>query len=582
MNVPLLLLKHIARAYLNHIGMGALGEVAFGMAEDVMAAWRSECDGRARKAELEAIAQATGDQIKQAVREAVDLVASDRLEADRQAVAGYLIHVPGAIRRTLRRASDPSGRSLPSGFEMKEARDLAAILPDRLPRFRPGDRPWSNVDRVLVDLLGVGGFGEVWKAINPSRPGAGAVAMKFCTVTAAEDKLLRHEAGLLDRIMEVGPQPGIVVLQNTYLSAEPPCLEYEYVAGGELTGVIRESRGRGGISPRSAARIVERLAGTVGYFHRLRPPIVHRDLKPANILVRADAAGRIALKVADFGIGGVAAGREIERSRTHASPGGPPCSISRGSYTPLYASPEQVRGAAPDPRDDVHALGVIWFQLLCGDPTVGAPTGLDWAEDLAARRMGPEQVRVLGSCFSSNPARRPADAGSLAAEIASMFPPEGDGGVVDPPGVGGRGAVVTPVDPRPARVRDPEPVDRPVTGRTFHLEMRGITAEGYPDGRKFVVRSSSQARLAAVPKIPRNLADIREDLKRRNILVEAGGKLVLRGDYTFDSSSTAAGVLLGGSESGPRVWRDETGKSLRDIQEEARKGPGPPPAGPTG
>src|SRR5207253_11235524 len=38
----------------------------------------------------------------------------------------------------------------------------------------------------------------------------------------------------------------------------------------------------------------------------------------------------------------------------------------RGAHTPIYASPQQVRGEAPDPRDDVHALGVIWYQLLTG------------------------------------------------------------------------------------------------------------------------------------------------------------------------------------------------------------------------
>jgi serine/threonine protein kinase len=424
MTVPLILFKHIARASLNQIGGGILGEIVFNIADDVMGAWRAEKDERSRKEELEAIAQATTNQIKVAVREVVESVASDRIERDQEAIATYLMHVPGAIRRTLRRASDPSGRTLPSGFAMKDAGDLAAILPQRLPRFRPGDKPWANVDRQLVELLGVGGFGEVWKATNPRRQSFVPVALKFCIDPASRDKLLGHEASIIDRIMDVGPQPGIVRLNETYLTADPPCLEYEFVDGGELTGIIQDFHSRGGISPGGAAKIVERLAKTVGFFHRLQPPIVHRDLKPANILVKSDATGKLSLKIADFGISGLAAGLEIERSQTQAARGGLSYSISRGSYTPLYASPEQMRGAPPDPRDDVHALGVIWFQLLSGDPALGPPTGMDWIEDLMDRGMSHDQIRVLASCFSSKLAKRPADAECLAAEIRTHFPPK--------------------------------------------------------------------------------------------------------------------------------------------------------------
>ena len=150
------------------------------------------------------------------------------------------------------------------------------------------------------------------------------------------------------------------------------------------------------------------------------PPIVHRDLKPANILVTNDAEGKIGLKVADFGIGGIAAGREIEAAKTRSRRANRLLDLTR-SYTPLYASPEQVRGAPPDPRDDVHALGVIWFQLLTGDLSHGAPTGLDRTEDLTARGMTGEQINLLASCFSSKLERRSTDAGVLAHTIGEVF-----------------------------------------------------------------------------------------------------------------------------------------------------------------
>jgi hypothetical protein len=161
-------------------------------------------------------------------------------------------------------------------------------------------------------------------------------------------------------------------------------------------------------------------------------PIIHRDLKPANVLVQVHAGGRFGLKVADFGIGALAADRLIARTRGPATRGQLLCSAVRGAYTPLYASPEQVRGEPPDPRDDVHALGVIWYQLLTGDLTGGAPSGLRWATRLVERGMGKDLVDLLAKCFESRRDDRPEDGTVLAKQI--------EGALVDRP-------PVDPVDP---------------------------------------------------------------------------------------------------------------------------------------
>jgi serine/threonine protein kinase len=224
--------------------------------------------------------------------------------------------------------------------------------------------------------------------------------------------------------MREGSQPGVVALRDTYLNADPPCLEYEYVAGGELTGLIRQwHRSKGGISPKGAAQIIRRLARIVGHFHRLDPPIIHRDLKPANVLVQVHEGGRRGLKVADFGIGALAADRQIARTRGTATRGQLLCSAVRGAYTPLYASPEQVRGEPPDPRDDVHALGVIWYQLLTGDLAGGAPGGRLWETRLDERGMGEKLVGLLSSCFESRRDDRPRDGEVLARQIGALLGP---------------------------------------------------------------------------------------------------------------------------------------------------------------
>src|SRR5262245_49457392 len=98
-------------------------------------------------------------------------------------------------------------------------------------------------------MLGVGGFGEVWKAADPSHEGVAPVALKFCTDPEAA-KTLRHEKGVLNEVMRRFHHPGIVRLQHSYLKAEPPFLEFEYVEGGDLAGIIRDWHSGGTFAPR--------------------------------------------------------------------------------------------------------------------------------------------------------------------------------------------------------------------------------------------------------------------------------------------------------------------------------------------
>jgi serine/threonine protein kinase len=148
--------------------------------------------------------------------------------------------------------------------------------------------------------------------------------------------------------MAQGKQPGIVPLLDAYMSSN--CLKYEFVNGGELTGIIREARPFGGVKPvEEAARIIQQVAEIVGILHRLHPPIVQRDLKPANILVEISRDGERCFRVADFGIGGLAINQAITQTKMVVTSGQFLVSALRGSYTPLYASPQQIRGKLPAP-----------------------------------------------------------------------------------------------------------------------------------------------------------------------------------------------------------------------------------------
>src|SRR5262245_15432317 len=429
MRFPFALVKVIGKGVLNALGGGVLGdlivEVLPDVAREVHGWWSKDSTPEQQREQVQALAQTPLEEVRRLVREAVAEIAADKPPEVRQSLETYLSLIPGAVRQSLRRPADPAGVSLPPQLELKDPDDVLALLPSRLPRFRPGDRPLAGIDWELVELLGSGGFGEVWKAKNPHFDAVPPVALKFCLDAAAKDRLLRHEAAVLNQVMRQGRHPGIVALLHTYLGADPPCLEYEFVAGGDLTGLINEWRALPPGPERCGrvARLVRDLAAIVGYAHRLNPPVVHRDLKPAHILVQGHGDGSVQLRVADFGIGGVAASHALAQNGRSVSQAGFLVTALRGSHTPLYASPQQVRGRAPDPRDDVFSLGVIWYQMLTTNLMASRPGGTRWAQRLADMGASPQMIDLLATCVEEESEDRPKDAAEMAEQLTKVLQP---------------------------------------------------------------------------------------------------------------------------------------------------------------
>jgi serine/threonine protein kinase len=421
--------------------------------------------------------------------------------------------VPRSIRQSFRRTSDPTGRTVPNSLRIEKAIDLIPLLPARLPRFREG-QDVRGTDLRLVELLGIGGFGEVWKARNYRVAGLPPVALKFCLDAAARDRLLQHEAAVLSQIMAQGVHTGIVQLQATCLSADPPWLQYEYVEGGDLGGLIADYKAHGWMDPIWSAKVIQHLARTVGFMHRLRPPVVHRDLKPANILVRRDKHNQLHLKVTDFGIGAVIAERALRDYTTRPTSYGEKLTVGlRGAYTPLYASPQQQSGAPPDARDDVHALGVIWFQLLVADAGLMAiPT--DWREVLQKRGVSEGMVQFLGACIASTAESRPGDAMQLAERVTLLLEPHasqstetGQQPFDDPFDVAQRSnayRVNCVLERRPKRMTELRNEAGCIRGP--HKHMRALIAAGYveatADGRYGLTAAGEKRKAACQPPLP--------------------------------------------------------------------------------
>ncbi len=330
----------------------------------------------------------------------------------RARVVAYAAQVPASFRASLRRTEDPTGSTVPKTLTISQTNDVFRFLPQRPPRFQPGDRPIGNWK--LTDCLGIGGFGEVWKAEHHAVPGL-VMALKFCLIPESKKSLV-NESHLLGRIMSLGQRDGIVALRNAHLDIETPCLEYDYVDGGDLSGIFATwPSWNTEQKHKHALQFLKRLAQIVAPLHAMTPPIVHRDLKPANVML-SRINGKLEVQITDFGIGAIMAESALAEHRSGMSGKGAQVSQSViGSHTPLYASPEQGLGADPDPRDDVHALGVIGYQLLVGN-LMKAPS-VDFADDLEDEHVAPPIIDLIKKCVATRRERRLSNAGALVIEL---------------------------------------------------------------------------------------------------------------------------------------------------------------------
>ena len=230
--------------------------------------------------------------------------------------------------------------------------------------FNEGERV-PGTDYYLQRLLGSGGFGEVWLVKNPAT--GNEVVFKFCL---PDHVLTLDKATLLTRIKkecERSDFEGFARLLETRTKDKPQFVAYEYVPDGNLLDLInsRPENARA-FSPLEAAEIMLQLAKTMAVAHTLSDPIVHRDLKPANILVASSKCVPPKLKIADFGLGGIA----IEAAESKSGPVSiSGCSRLRGHCRRLSIGDPLHVGAWPSGRDfdrrdpwrDRHVVAVIAF-----------------------------------------------------------------------------------------------------------------------------------------------------------------------------------------------------------------------------
>ena len=269
-------------------------------------------------------------------------------------------------------------------------------------------RKLGNYD--ILDKLGEGGMGQVWRAkdarLNRS------VAVKILPPDVAGDTVRRERFEQEARALGALNHPNIVAVYDIGQSDGQAYIVSELVEGEALRAVIE----RGPITGRKLLDIATQTADGIAAAHALG--IVHRDLKPENIMLSRD--GRV--KVLDFGLAKQNAPITTEDTATIAlsSPG-----MVLGTVG--YMSPEQVRGEPVDARSDIFSFGCVLYEMASGKQPFGGKSAADVMSavlredppDLDAS-VPPALGAILHRCLEKDPARRFQSAADLAFALRSI------------------------------------------------------------------------------------------------------------------------------------------------------------------
>ena len=197
----------------------------------------------------------------------------------------------------------------------------------------------------LLECLGQGGFGAVYRAFQPTVAREVAIKVILPQYANHPDFIRRFEAEaqLVARL----EHPHIIPLYDFWRDPEGAYLVMRYVRGGSLRQLL------GGTPPDLALvlTVLEQISAALDAAHRHQ--VIHRDVKPDNILLDEDGNAYLS----DFGIA------QILKAENAAS-GQAEGEALTGSLG--YLSPEQARGDPLTPRSDLYSLAVIAFELLAG------------------------------------------------------------------------------------------------------------------------------------------------------------------------------------------------------------------------
>ncbi|XP_072887395.1 mitogen-activated protein kinase kinase kinase 11-like [Hemitrygon akajei] len=278
-----------------------------------------------------------------------------------------------------------------------------AKLPGAQPEELPAPREVAFGELTLQEVIGVGGFGKVYRATWRGR----LVAVKAARQDPDEDisataQNVRQEA----RLFAMLRHSNIIGLMGVCLQEPNLCLVMEYASGGALNRALAGRR----IPPHVLVNWAVQIGQGMRYLHdEAIVPVIHRDLKSNNVLlfqpiVDDDMEGKT-LKITDFGLA-----REWHRTTKMSTAG-----------TYAWMAPEVIKTSTFSKGSDVWSYGVLLWELLTGEVPYKGIDGLAVAYGVAVNKLTlpipstcPEMfAQLMSECWDEDPHRRPQFASIL-------------------------------------------------------------------------------------------------------------------------------------------------------------------------
>ena len=247
----------------------------------------------------------------------------------------------------------------------------------------------------IVDILGQGGMGSVYRAIDENL--GVAVALKENLFTTDEyARQFRLEAVILANLRH----PNLPRVSDHFVLGDlGQYLVMDFIEGEDLR--YRMER-LGMLEEEDAVHIGAAMCDALAYLHTRKPPILHRDIKPGNVKISPD--GHIYL--VDFGLA------KVYQSASQATTTG------ARAMTPGYSPPEQYGTARTDPRTDIYSLGATLYAALTGViPEDGLARAMDNAQLTPLRKRNSKVSRKLAASIEKAMAVDPSDRFQTAEEF---------------------------------------------------------------------------------------------------------------------------------------------------------------------